>query len=414
MILGKEVNFNKIFLYYYLLFAFILPLSRAGISLFTVLITITWIVEGNFKEKFHKIFANKILILLLLLISLVYLSLLWSSNVTIKTISDIDYIFLLLIPISYTILQKEWTQKIITAFLSGIFVSEICSYGIYFGWWTMNHGTPTDPTPFMNHIEYSVFLSFTAILLLSRLFSSYFTNKEKLFILPFFLTVVGNLFLTGGRTGQIAFIGAVVIMFILHYKVSIKSIILSVVTLSIIYIGAYHFSSTFNSRVNALYSEVKLISNNNLTSSVGIRWTYYILAYDMFRNDPQKILLGAGYNDYFEQINHILDKNIDTRYGDYSLAEDFLRNNCTHTQYLQILFEIGIIGLSLFLLIFYFLLKSKYYNIEIKNLSILFITIFTISSLSDIVIELQFTRTLFILFISLFIVNIIEENKGKI
>ncbi len=410
--LTKKINISQIYLYLYLLFALTLPLSRAGISIFIAIITIIWIIEGKFQEKFQKILNNYILILLLSLIALVYISLAWSSNIDLKTITKIDYKYLLFIPISYTIIKKEWTQKIITSFLAGIFISEVASYGIYFGLWTLKHGTQTNPAPFMNHIEYSVFLSFSAILLLSRLFSSYFTNKEKLFIFPFFITVVGNLFLTGGRTGQIAFIAAIIIMFILHYRISVKSILLSVVTISIIYLSAYNVSDTFHKRSNKLVSELKLISTNDLTSSVGIRLTYFILAYDTFKDDPKKILFGVGYNDYFEQINYTLDNNLNTTYKKYSIDTTFVTNSRTHNQYLQILFETGVIGLLLFILLLYSIIKAKYDIIEMKHLSILFVTIFSISCLSDIMIEVQFTRTLFILFVSLFIINIKQTESN--
>lgn len=407
----NKINFSNLYLYSYILFAFVTPLSRAGISLFFVIIVLLWLIEGDFKNKFNKIFSNKILVVILLLVGLIYLSLLWSSDVSLEMIDNIDYKYLLFIPISYTILKKEWTQQIITSFLAGMFVSEIISYGIYFELWTVGSTSPSNPTPFMNHIEYSVFLSFSAILLLSRLFSNYFTYKEKLFIFPFFLTLVGNLFLIGGRTGQIAFIAAVIVMFVLRYRISIKAILLSIITLIIIYISAYNISDTFKNRTNQTFNEINLISNGNLTSSIGIRSTYYLLLYDIAMDNYQNFFIGVGSIDFQKEINNILDKNLITKYRDFKLNEEFIRTNYTHNQYLQIFIEVGIIGLILFVYLIYLILKENYVDIEIKHISILFMTIFVLSCLSDTMIELQFPRSLFIIFISLFIVNIIEKNK---
>jgi O-antigen ligase len=403
------------FLSLYLAFMFILPLSRAGISLFSALIVIVWLIEGNLKEKINKIFANKILLIIMAFIGLSYLSLLQLPQITMEKINEIDYIFLILIPISYTVIKKEWTQKLITAFLIGMFVSEICSYGIYFGWWNLSHGTTNDPTPFMNHIQYSIFLAFTSVLLLSRLFSNYFSKKEKWFILPFFLTVTINLFLTGGRTGQIALIGAIIIMFFLHYKISIKAILLSIVTLGIVYISAYYNSATFKQRVNTTISELNVINKKDLTSSIGIRLTYYMLVNDIFKENRQKMLFGVGQENDFNAIHSILDKNmVNSIYKkEYKLNESFIRTSGTHAQFLQIFLELGIVGLGLLLSLYYFLIKEKYIDIEIKHLAILFVVVFSIASLSDIILELQFTRTLFILFVSLFIVNMKKFDTIK-
>lgn len=409
--LARKINFNQLYLSSYLLFAFLTPLSRAGISIVSILIIIFWLIEWDLKKKLKKIFNNKILITILSLIGLVYISLLWSSDVTLKMIGKIDYKYLLLIPISYTILKIEWTQKIITAFLAGMFVSEVISYGIFFELWTIENVSPSNPTPFMNHIEYSVFLSFAAILLLSRLFSTNFTNMEKLFILPFFLTLIGNLFLIGGRTGQIAFIVAIIIMFILHYRISIKAIVLSIITLVVIYSSAYNISDTFKNRTNQTFNEINLIMNGDLTSSIGIRVSYYLLLYDIVKDDYKNFFIGVGYSDSQREISKILDNNLITTYKDLKLNEKELRRHYTHNQYLQIFLEVGIIGLILFCYLLYLILKEKYIDIEIKHISILFLTIFTLSCLSDTMIELQFPRTLFVLCISLFIVNIINDEK---
>jgi len=67
----------------------------------------------------------------------------------------------------------------------------------------------------------------------------------------------------------------------------------------------------------------------------------------------------------------------------------------------------------LLLSLYYFLIKEKYIDIEIKHLAILFVVVFSIASLSDIILELQFTRTLFILFVSLFIVNMKKFDTIK-
>ena len=92
-----------------------------------------------------------------------------ANGVLIAT-KPIRLILLPLIVIASSI-KKEFIPKILGAYLLGMFISEILSYGIFFELWTTRHGDPSDPTPFMNHLDYSTFLTFTSLLLFNRFFN---------------------------------------------------------------------------------------------------------------------------------------------------------------------------------------------------------------------------------------------------
>jgi O-antigen ligase len=399
---------NKIeILYYYsfLILAFFLPLSKAIISLISVFVLLLWLYERHFKSKLKAIKSSNILLVLLIFLLFSYLSFIWSDNVDLKLITHTDYKYLFLIPIFYTAIKKKWIENIITFFLFGMFVSEMVSYGIYFNFWTTHYGTSVDPTPFMNHIQYSVFLSFSAILLLSRLVSKRYTRKEKIFISPFFLTVIINLFLTGGRTGQVAFFLTLFVMFIIHYRLTLKTFILTFVTMGFIFILAYQGSTTFKNRFNKMLDSTKAsFVENNYTTSVGIRLSYYILVYDIMIDNPSKLIGGVGKGDASQAISTILKQN--EKYKQYRMAKSFITTHRLHNQYLQILLETGLIGLISFTYIFYLLLISLKSNDELSEVVVLFISIYGVSMIFDTVLYTQFTRSLFILFMSMFIVYV--------
>lgn len=398
----KNIQYDDVYRILLILLAFVMPLSRAAISFFVVFIIITYIIEGKYSIKWKKIYNMKPLRFIIYFVVFMNVTLLWSKNIDYKTFLSIDYNYLLLIPVFFTILKREWTYTILNSFLMGMFVSEVISYGIYFGLWSFGHGSPSDPTPFMNHIAYSIFLAFTSVLLLSRLFSSYYNKIEKFLIFPFFITVTINLFITGGRTGQIAFIFGVLVMFIIHYRLTIKSLLYSILLLVSIYFVAYNTSQTFQKNVDKSFIEFEKISHLDLRSSFGVRVSYILITKEILEQDYKNILFGVGYNDVHSEIKNILDNKLKT----FKLRKEFILTHNTHNQYLQLILQSGVVGLILFFSSIFFILKSQYYIKEMKDISILFLIVFLFSFVADTILELQFSRTLFILIMSLIIVNI--------
>ncbi|NQY54358.1 MAG: hypothetical protein HRT42_12395 [Campylobacteraceae bacterium] len=160
--MNKLLSFdkNKVLNYLFVLYSFCIPLSRAGIVLLAVLITFFWIIEGNFKNKIRDVISSKFLMMGIILCLYLMMGVFWADNndYTFNHFKRLWYY----IPMFtlFTSLKKEYIVYIISAFVSAMMISEVISYGIFFELWTTKHGTPSDPTPFMNHLEYSLFLAF--------------------------------------------------------------------------------------------------------------------------------------------------------------------------------------------------------------------------------------------------------------
>ncbi len=394
--LRSTLNFEKIFFVLVIVFAFIIPLSRALISLITVLLILFWLFEGDFKNKFKKIKDNRVLIAITLFILWNFITLLWtdySGNLS-RTIRLNFYLIALFV--IATSIKREQIKPIITAFLSGMFISEIIAYGVFFEFWSFKHATPVTPSPFMMHMDYSVFLAFSSMLLLNRLFSSIYSLKEKLFIAFFFFTVTGNLFLSTGRTGQVALIAAIFVLSFIHYRLTIKSFFISTLLLITIFSSAYSLSDSFVMRVDNTKHDVTNIVNNNLNGPWGVRLAYWIITYDAFRSHP----FGNGLGNYSQAIQEQLKQH------NYNFLNDgrkkFMSNLHPHNQYLLIILDTGFVGFLLFLNIIYQMLIFKIKEKEIKEISILFTTIFFVSCFAEPLLIKQFTLVLFVLFMGLF------------
>jgi len=401
----KNTNITTVINYMAIVYAFVLPISRAGVSLFSILFVVLWIYEGNFKQKWVLIKNNKVLLSFLLFIFFSALSILWTENMNDakRPLRMLTYFFTLYV--IATSLKKEYLHHIITAFLLGMFISEVISYGVYFEWWQFKNATPLNPSPFMYHIDYSVFLAFTSILLLNRIFSKRYTTQEKIVLLIFFCTVTGNLFIGVGRTGQLAFLGGIIVMSILHFKLSYKSIISSLLLITVIFTLAYNVSDNFNRRVHQALGDINKIQNMDFKSSWGIRAAFWLTTFEIVKENP---FIGVGIGDYMQETKKEIEK---VKYDPAKFDKEFMSTNTPHNQFLLIVLQSGLIGLFLFLYFIYALLTLPIEDPEWKELSIIFVTIFSISCIADTFFMHQFTVALFAFFIGLFVVSFLNDEK---
>lgn len=406
MELKYNLTFERLYKYSYIIFAFSLPLSRGSISFFIVLLPLIWLLEGGFKNKIEKIKSQKILLFFFIYLFYLICSSFWSEDITkaLNMIRMTSYFFLIFI--FFTSIKRENIDLIINAFLMGMFVSEVVVYGVLFGFWQIGNATPTYLSPFMMHIDYSIFLAFTSLLLMNRVLLKKYSLYEKFIFLFFFLTVTGNLFLSIGRTGQLALVFGIIILFIIHFKISLKSMISSILVTIVVFTAAYQVSDNFQTRVSETVNELKDIKAGNLNGSWGIRIAYWITSYNLMGNN----LFGYGIGDFEQVISNELK---DEKYNYLSIeTKEFMSKHHPHNQYLLILLQIGIIGLILFLYIIYLLFKLHIVDEEFKKGSIVFLVVYLVGCMAEPLFNKQFTLVLFILFISIFLLK--EEKSFEI
>lgn len=391
----NKLQLDRIFYYSALAFAFTLPLSRAAVSFFVLWFIALFIVRRDYVVAWQWIKTSRALVAMGAFIAFMFASVLWSSQ-THEALNQIRlYSYWIIIPILAVSLKKEWLPHIITAFIGGMFVSEIIAYGIYFEWWTFKDSTPSYPSPFMFHIHYSVFLATTAIILLSRILSDRYTWWTKLPMLLFFLTSTGNLMISTGRTGQLAFLVAIGVSVILHYRLTIKSFLIFVTLSSVLFVGAYTTIDLFGKRFDQAVSDIQQFQEGNFNTSWGLRAAFWIVTYDIIREHP---LIGVGIGDYKPAATEVLAKD---NHGFSPETIAWCQSHDFHNQYLMILGQGGLIGFTLMIWMFIELFRLKIKDPELKEFSVLGLTVFIISAISESLWTLQFPIILFILIVSI-------------
>lgn len=389
---------SKIINYLIILYALMIPLSLDILRATSILMIIFWIREGRFTEKFSDLKKQPLFISLFLLICLLVLSLLWTDYANLRT--GIKYItrYWYLIPmlIIYTSIEKKNIPIVLSAFLLGMFISELVSYGIFFEIIHWNGLSTKDPTPFMHHTLYSIFLVLTAGILLNKLFTS-ISLSHKVGYLLFFITVTSNLFINSGRTGQFLFFLVLIAVIINHYKINLKSIVLIIILSFLIPYLAFTFSPNFHQRMLQSYNSLSNLSYNN--SSIGIRIGLVVVSKDIFLEHP---IVGVGVGDYLIEKA----KTVQTKYPE---SEMITKQVHYHNQYIEFLVIAGILGLFSYLLIFITFGRTLIKESEIKTIKIIFILTFTVASLADATFHLNRSMSLFALFAGL----IVAKNRSE-
>ena len=267
-------NLDKTYQYLLIALAFFLPLTVFGGNLIIAVIILFWVFSGDYVSKYNKIISSKLMVASILFFSLHLIGLLWTEDLEWGLhILHKMWDFVLIFPILYTIVKKEYIKYYVNAFLLAIALTEIVSYLVWFEVISpFKHATVQNPTPFMSHVSYNPILAFAIYLVLHEIFfNKKLTNLVLSFYSFFAITMIVNMFITAGRAGQVAFFVMLsILIFQIFDKQRIKSFLVILIMIPSIFIIAYQFSDLFKERADRALTETLSYSYKDGTS-VGLR-----------------------------------------------------------------------------------------------------------------------------------------------
>ena len=389
----KNLNLDKIYQFLLIILAFLMPLTVFGGNLIIVIICILWLFSGNYKSKFNQIINNKLMIASIMFYCLHLLGMLWTEDLAwgLHVLHKMWY-FLLLFPVLFTIVRKDYISHYITAFLLAISITEVCSYLVWFEVIEpFKNATVENPTPFMSHISYNPILAFAIYLVLHEIF---FNKKITNFVFSlysfFAISMIFNMFITGGRAGQVAFFAMLIVLIIqILDKQRIKSLIAIFIVIPGIFFTAYQASDLFQQRVNLAYNQA-LEYHPESNTSIGYRITFALNSWKVIKENP---IVGIGTGDFPIEYKKI-----------YQIKEGALIPNTKnpHNMYILIVMELGIIGLISMLSIFYYQVKLSFNssNRFIRDIGITLPLLFLVIMWSDSYLLGHFTTLVFVFFSS--------------
>lgn len=407
--------------YYYLivLLAFLMPLTVAGANSIIVIICLLWLCSGNYKSKFNEIKSSNFLVSSIVFYFLHILGMLWTEDIGwgLHMLHKMWY-FLLLLPVLFSIMKKEYIWPIIYAFLVAIAITEVISYLIWFEIITpFKSATLSNPTPFMSHVSYNPILAFAIYIVAHEIFFYKNLSKFQFSFYSFFLiSMAFNMFITGGRAGQVMFFAAIsVLIFQFFNSEKIKSLLIIFITIPTIFFSAYQISDLFKNRVDSAiediirYEGVNLEDRNwsdtdtiyalaNINTPVGERISYALFSWKIFKTSP---IFGVGTGDFpkeYKKLNKIYSPRMVT-------------TTHPHNMYSLVGVQLGILGLLSLMSIFYFQIVQSFKssNRFIRDVGITLPLMYLLIMLSDSYLLGHYTTLMFVLFSS-FLYKDFEKN----
>ena len=383
---------DRIYQYLFIGSIFLLPLTVLGNNIFIWLIVLIWLFSGNYRNKIQKVLANKLALASILFFSVHILALFWTENFgwAFEMIRKM-LPFLFVLPIFLTISRKENINYYVYAFLIAIGISELFSYLVWFELIEpFGSGTVANPTPVMGHISYNPFLAFAIYLTLNKLLFQRPLSRLLRTVLTFFvISMTFNMFITAGRAGQVMFFASLAVLTFQFFRDSqIKATIISIIIIFLIGYGGYNYSPLFKNRIQQISYDLALFTTNPNTS-VGHRIVFAKNTIEIIKSNP---FFGVGTGDFpveYAKINSLNSPKVKSTVQ-------------PHNMYLYIQAQLGLLGLSIFLWIFYiqfqFARASK--DQFIHHIGIALPFLFLIIMISDSYLLGHFTSNLFILFSS--------------
>ncbi len=333
------------------IFAFSMPILVSVRRVSIVLLILLFLARGNIWYHTKKTLSDPLLLSFFLYFAVHVVWLIGSDDTGMAKKSLHDSAFLLFLPLFVTFIDKRFIGRIISAFVLGMTVSVMVSFGIFIEVIpSMPHdvtqGVPGDPAPLYHHTHYGYMLAISSILLLNVLLNNK-GNKYYAFMLCVLFTVtVLDMFIIEGRSGYIL-LGILLIPFLFfRYKTKaakplIISLLLSVATAYI----AYHTIDVFKNRIDlTAQSFEKVLSDKNYNTSIGGRIGMLVYSLDVISGS---YLLGYGTGDHASVVTDVVKRE------KRPLSNLVTTLQHPHNEFVNALIQFGIIGLLAFLNIIY-------------------------------------------------------------
>tara|TARA_B100000795_G_scaffold269951_1_gene261325 strand:+ start:6522 stop:7757 length:1236 start_codon:yes stop_codon:yes gene_type:complete len=317
----------------------------------------------------QRLYFNRLIVLFFIFFIFCSLTSLWSVDFN-KSFNGITRILsFLLLPLAFLLNpERIRREKVIRNFILGIFILSLYLLVVaVLNYWSLSnyevffYHNLSNSSAEMNAIYFSVFVSFSLLYLLLNM-----ETKFDKIALVFFAVI---LVLLSSKT--IIFVSLLLSIIV---AISEKSLILNKTLILVFLVLVFIGSLFFKKRI------VFELTNSNLTevvtkqefgweykwSGLGIRALQWRVFYELMIED-QVMLQGYGLK--------AADKRISEKHKNLKLYSGLIGIDF-HNQYLQFIAEIGIIGLSIYVLIFITLLKKA---IKDKDLALMVFAILIIS-----------------------------------
>ena len=319
--------------------AFFLPIKPAPVNLLLLLALVFVLVNSQTRKQLPNLLKHPITVAAYALVAWLLFTLTFdTSNSTSATDYLSKYLRLLLLPIlAAAFLTRQDCIRVFDAFCGGVFVSVLGSYAVALGLFPWPEGSES-PLLFKLHITHNFFIALASGFVVYRLHSEWrrISLTVKLWVsVALALTLYNFFFMVEGRSGWVAM--AVLPVVVAYQRIGFKGSAIAALAVLLVSLGMYFGSDFFNTRVNAVFTEVhQWIDGQAIAqeTSNGRRLSFWLHSIEAFVQSPW---VGYGMGGF------------ETAVGPHAQASGFtFAFNNPHNQYLLFAVQGGLVALGLY------------------------------------------------------------------
>lgn len=382
---------------YYLLvvICFGLPLLQHvkfnGMTALIILLTVNWLVEGQFKEKFEQLLKEKWIFVLVSCFFVYLVGVLYTADMNQARIDVQSKLPLLIFPVvlgTITYLDRRHKENIMYSFIAGcllaIFI--VLGYAIYADVYLHeNYFLYPKLSIILHPVYFSIYLNLAIFATAYITYTKWETLSIALRVFASLLMLIFIIFifLLLARIGMITLMLMILIVtlrFVFHSKHYLKGIASMVLFGGLFLFLFNEVPNTFN-RLKTIHHELFLEGSAKKTGRL-LLWN---ASWQVIKKYP---IAGVGVGD--------VEAKLTEEYRNLNLKRAANKNLNPHNQFLHTTIALGIIGLTsllaILLLPLYIAFKRKHY------IQMVFILLCMIFFLSESIIELQMGVTFFAFF----------------
>jgi O-antigen ligase len=386
----KPRSVNEVLRWVVIVLAFSVPMYRAWLSLAAILVLLLWFFQGGLGDRLRRLARHRLTLAVLVFLAVNLISLLWSDHPASGFEYWRKYLYLLLIPAIASSVDRATTRRAALAFFAGSVLAVSMMPVVILGDLHLRGTHPGNPAVTMSHLDFSIVLAVAATLVVVHLAFGSNGWRSKLGWTAALLVFLGGLVLNIGRSGQLAVIATMIILvpFLLHGRrwwIRAGAAIAVVV----IGVGIYLVVPRFQSRIDAGADEVyRAVVHREIVGNQGKRVAGMIVGLEIVRSHP---LVGTGIGSNMPEFRYLLD----TEFPELKEAIGWFPH--MHNQYLQVVTELGLLGLASLLGIFVALFGGRYLSPEFRSAAVALGCVYLVGFFGDPYLHKQIPLALFAL-----------------
>ena len=271
------------------------PYSAALGNIFSISIVIFWLVGGTVKEDCRLLIQQPFVKVLVLFLTLVCFSLLWTEaeiGIAFDALRKFRKILFLFVCWVYLWRENIWIERLLTLMLVSFGIMALLCVGVYFGMPGLPEPIPGQGAVLSrSHISQGYIMAILVVMGLSYALNR---NMNKIFRAVSggcaVIAILVTFFMTQGRTGYVCIMAAFVFVAV-GFNCSLRKKVFLALFSGILVVFLAVSSPNVVSRMSEVKSDVNLYLSGDVSTSSGLRLSFWINSLEMLKDNP---VLGVG------------------------------------------------------------------------------------------------------------------------